>query len=76
MMPDVDGFQVVSELGGSANTAAIPILILTAHDLSPADKARLNGRVLGIATKSKSGVDGLSDWLTRVLPTEQSAPPG
>jgi signal transduction histidine kinase/CheY-like chemotaxis protein len=75
MMPDVDGFEVVSELRGSANTAAIPILILTAHDLSPADKARLNGRVLGIATKSKSGVDGLSDWLTRVLPAETSAAP-
>ena len=48
-------------------TSSIPILVLTAQDLSAADKARLNGRVLGIAAKGSSGTDGLSDWLGRVL---------
>ncbi len=68
MMPDLDGFEVVAKLQEASATASIPILVLTAHDLSPADKARLNGRVLGIATKWDSGVDGLSEWLARVLP--------
>lgn len=68
MMPDIDGFEVVGQLHEAAATTSIPILVLTAHDLTSADKARLNGRVLGIATKGASGVDGLSDWLTRVLP--------
>jgi signal transduction histidine kinase/DNA-binding response OmpR family regulator len=67
MMPEVDGFEVVGQLHDGAGTSAIPILVLTAHDLTAADKARLNGRVLGIATKA-SGVDGLSDWLRRVVP--------
>jgi CheY-like chemotaxis protein len=72
MMPEVDGFEVVGQLKETAATAAIPILILTAHDLTAADKVRLNGRVLGIATKGASGAEGLSDWLSRVLPL---APP-
>jgi CheY-like chemotaxis protein len=68
MMPDVDGFEVVTQLHDAGGTSSIPILVLTAHDLTAADKARLNGRVLGIATKGDSGVDGLSQWLTHVLP--------
>ena len=68
LMPDVDGFEVVARLNEDPVTAAIPILVLTAHDLSEADKVRLNGRVLGIATKGTHGTDGLTDWLARVLP--------
>jgi signal transduction histidine kinase/CheY-like chemotaxis protein len=68
MMPDVDGFEVVGQLNESVATSSIPILVLTAHDLSHADKERLNGRVLGIASKTAVGANGLSDWLSRVLP--------
>jgi signal transduction histidine kinase/DNA-binding response OmpR family regulator len=68
MMPGVDGFEVISRLRGAEATSAVPILVLTAQDLSALDKARLNGRVLGIAAKGESGVNGLSEWLRRVLP--------
>jgi signal transduction histidine kinase/CheY-like chemotaxis protein len=74
MMADLDGFEVVARLQDVAATASIPILVLTSHDLSSADKARLNGRVLGIATKGDRGVDGLSEWLVRVLSSESSSP--
>jgi CheY-like chemotaxis protein len=67
IMPDVDGFEVVGRLQDSEETSAIPILVLTAHDLTLAEKARLNGRVLGVASKGETGVDGLGEWLTRVL---------
>jgi CheY-like chemotaxis protein len=73
MMPDVDGFEVVGQLYESAATSSIPILVLTAHDLSHADKQRLNGRVLGIASKTAIGANGLSDWLLRVLPVDGAA---
>jgi signal transduction histidine kinase/CheY-like chemotaxis protein len=69
MMPDVDGFEVVGRLQESEETSSIPILILTAHDLTLAEKARLNGRILGVASKAQTGVGGLGEWLTRVLPT-------
>jgi signal transduction histidine kinase/DNA-binding response OmpR family regulator len=69
MMPDVDGFEVVGRLQEDASTSAIPILVLTAHDLSATEKARLNGRILGVAAKGQTGVGGLGEWLTRVLAT-------
>ena len=69
MMPDVDGFEVVGRLQEDAATASIPILVLTAHDLSQSDKARLNGRILGVVTKGETGVGGLGEWLTRALAT-------
>jgi DNA-binding response OmpR family regulator len=69
MMPDVDGFEVVGRLQESDRTSSIPILILTAHDLTLAEKGRLNGRIVGVANKGETGVDGLAEWLTRVLVT-------
>ncbi len=68
MMPEVDGFEVIARLHAAGATSSIPILVLTARDLTAMDKARLNGRVIGIATKGESGVHGLSEWLTHVMP--------
>lgn len=65
VMPDVDGFGVVGELKSDPVTADIPIIILTAHDLSPADKLRLNGKVLGIVSKGPDAQAGLRAWLVR-----------
>jgi signal transduction histidine kinase/CheY-like chemotaxis protein len=68
VMPDLDGFGVIAELKSNAETAAIPILICTAHDLSDADKARLHGQILGVVSKGSIARDGLRGWLARVLP--------
>ncbi len=75
MMPGIDGFEVVTQLRGGQATSTIPILVLTSQDLSPLDKARLNGRVLGIASKGETGENGLGEWLRRVLPPTVAAPP-
>jgi signal transduction histidine kinase/CheY-like chemotaxis protein len=66
-MPGTDGFEVIAQLHDHPQTAATPILVLTAGDLSGTDRERLNGRVLGIASKGDAGTDGLGVWLTRVL---------
>ncbi|MEX1172867.1 MAG: response regulator, partial [Chloroflexota bacterium] len=68
LMPGLDGFAVVSRLQADATTAAIPILIVTAHELTEPEKARLNGRVLGIVEKGDLAAQGLRDWLDRVIP--------
>jgi DNA-binding response OmpR family regulator len=68
LMPDLDGFDVVTELHEDRSTTSIPILVLTAHSVTPSEKARLNGRVLGIAAKTDHGPDSLVGWLARVLP--------
>ncbi len=52
-------------LKGDPRTRPCPIVILTAHDLSAADKRRLNGKVLGIVTKGTEAQAGLRAWLVR-----------
>ena len=53
MMPEVDGFEVVSTLRGDAATAAIPILIYTAKNLTSADRQRLQGSIQAIIRKGE-----------------------
>jgi CheY-like chemotaxis protein len=65
MMPDVDGFAVVAALQADARTAAIPVLICTAHDLTDVEKARLRGRILGVVSKGTDARTGLREWLAR-----------
>jgi signal transduction histidine kinase/DNA-binding response OmpR family regulator len=65
LMPDLDGFAVVAELRADARTRELPILVLTNHDLTPVEKTRLNGEILGVVAKGESGQSGLREWLAR-----------
>ena len=53
MMPEVDGFEVVSTLRGDPTTAAIPILVYTAKNLTSADRQRLQGSIQAIIRKGE-----------------------
>jgi signal transduction histidine kinase/DNA-binding response OmpR family regulator len=52
-MPEVSGFDVVEALKGSASTAQIPIVVVTARDLSRLDREQLNDHVLDIVGKAE-----------------------
>jgi signal transduction histidine kinase/CheY-like chemotaxis protein len=71
LMPDMDGYEVVAELQRDPATRGIPILVVTAQDLSSKDKARLNGNILGIVQKGASLEVGISRWLAQV--TQQTS---
>jgi DNA-binding response OmpR family regulator len=43
MMPEVSGFDVVKDLQSHADTAGIPILVVTAKQVSAQERAALNG---------------------------------
>jgi signal transduction histidine kinase/CheY-like chemotaxis protein len=73
LMPGLDGFAVVTALKRDTRTRDVPILVLTSHQLSAAEKRRLNGRILGIANKGEAGAQGLRDWLARVVPLAAAA---
>jgi CheY-like chemotaxis protein len=45
MMPGEDGFQFVEELRQKPEWGDIPIVVLTAKDLTPEERVRLNGQV-------------------------------
>ena len=45
MMPEMDGFEFVAELRAPRAVARIPIVVVTAKDLTADDRERLNGHV-------------------------------
>jgi CheY-like chemotaxis protein len=51
MMPEVNGFDVVEALKERPETARIPILVITAKQITPEDRAQLRGFVLEIMEK-------------------------
>jgi signal transduction histidine kinase/CheY-like chemotaxis protein len=63
VMPDLDGFGVITALKANRTTAEIPIVICTARELSEDDRLRLHGQVLAIVTKGVDARDGLRAWL-------------
>ena len=52
LMPKMDGFEFLDELRGRAEWQDIPVVIITAKDLTDVDRDRLNGGVERIIQKS------------------------
>jgi signal transduction histidine kinase/CheY-like chemotaxis protein len=67
VMPEVDGFDVVEALSEHASTEAIPIMVLTAKDLTGGDIDQLNGRVSRILRRGSTGAVDLVNQLHTVL---------
>jgi CheY-like chemotaxis protein len=53
MMPEVNGFDVVTALNEHPNTARIPILVVTAKQITAEDRAHLSGYVTTIMEKAE-----------------------
>jgi GAF domain-containing protein/DNA-binding response OmpR family regulator len=52
MMPTMDGFEFIHELRGRPHWQDIPVVVITAKDLTPEDRDRLNGGVERVIQKS------------------------
>lgn len=52
MMPDIDGFEVVSKMKSMPSACEIPIFIVTAKDITIEDRLKLAGRIERIYQKS------------------------
>ena len=70
MMPEVSGFDVVEAMHADEVTRSIPIMILTAKDLTADDKRQLNGSVAAILARGSTGAPDLLGWLHRVMATQ------
>src|SRR5580704_1171652 len=51
MMPEIDGFQLITALRERPAWRRIPVIVITSLDLTAADRARLNSGVEGILLK-------------------------
>jgi signal transduction histidine kinase/CheY-like chemotaxis protein/purine-cytosine permease-like protein len=65
MMPEMDGFELVERLKANARWAAIPVIVLTAKDVTDEDRARLNAGVLRIFQKGGYGRGDLLEEIHR-----------
>jgi CheY-like chemotaxis protein len=70
MMPEVSGFDVVEALRSEKATVKMPIMVLTAKDLTEADKRQLNGRVSSILQRGSTGAADLIGLLRQVMDPE------
>jgi CheY-like chemotaxis protein len=52
IMPDVDGFEVVRALSDDPATAGIPVIVVTASEITPNDRVRLDGDVASVIRKA------------------------
>ena len=59
-MPNVDGFAVVDQLKHRPAWAHVPVIVVTAADLTDADRDRLRGRVRNIVQKGGYKLDDLA----------------
>ena len=67
MMPVMDGFEFVMELRTREEWRRIPVLVITAKDLTEEDRARLNGDVERILEKGACSRDQLLDLVRETI---------
>lgn len=51
MMPEMDGFSVLDALRQDPNTASIPVIVVTAQELTNKEKERLEGQIQSLMQK-------------------------
>jgi len=67
MMPKVDGFGVLDALKQDEDTAEIPVIVVTAKELTPAEKRRLKGQVHSLMQKGEFMSDDLADEIRSLV---------
>jgi CheY-like chemotaxis protein len=67
MMPEVNGFDVVEALRENPDTARIPIMVVTAKQITDDDRAKLSGYVTTIMEKAEFEPDRLAAEIRRAM---------
>ncbi len=72
VMPEVSGFDVVEALNERAETARIPILVVTAQPVTYEQRARLNRFVLAIMDKGELSRELFAREVRRAMSARES----
>jgi len=67
LMPEMDGFEFLSELKQNRNWQKVPVIVLTAKNLTADDHRRLEGSVEGILQKGEQSTQELLNQLSHKL---------
>ena len=68
-MPNMDGFEFLEEFHQNPAWQKIPVIVLTAMDLTADDRKRLNGSVEKILTKTAQPRDRFMEKVKRAVAT-------
>jgi PAS domain S-box-containing protein len=68
MMPEMDGFEFLETMRANDGWGAVPVVVITAKDLTDEERARLNGGVARIVEKARLDADHLLRDLRAVIP--------
>ena len=67
MMPGMDGLTFLEKLRSNPMAISIPVLVLTAKDLTDADQNRLHGRVREVLHKGEFSAVALTEQINAIL---------
>ncbi len=67
MMPEMDGFELVAQMQRNPGWKTIPVIVITARDLSEEDRERLNGHVSRVLQKGLYSRDELLQQVSSLV---------
>ena len=73
MMPEMDGFEFTAEMRGREEWSAIPIIVITAKDITSEDRHRLEGRVTQLLQKGTYNHQALIGRIRELLRSDINA---
>jgi signal transduction histidine kinase/DNA-binding response OmpR family regulator len=71
MMPDMDGFEFLDEMAKREAWKDVPVVIVSAKDLSPEERTRLSSRVAHLFEKGSYRRESLAQHVTRLLARDE-----
>jgi CheY-like chemotaxis protein len=74
MMPEMDGFELLAALRERPEWEKIPVVVITAKDLTAEDHARLNGAVQHIVSKKDQSPEALLGYVRSLMPSPLAVP--
>ena len=75
MMPGLDGFGVLEALKADDRTRSIPVIVVSAKDLTAVDRQRLKGNIEAIYQKGSLPPRTFVDQVVEVLENKTGGPP-
>jgi signal transduction histidine kinase/CheY-like chemotaxis protein len=67
MMPEMDGLEFLEQLRRNPAAISIPVIVLTAKELSDDDRRRLHGRVSEVLSKGEFSAVALAEQINAIL---------
>ena len=74
IMPEVDGFEVLDRVRSDPETRNLPVIVVTAKDLSTEEREKLSGNVSSVLTKSDTTSKTLLETLKNLLSDIEKSP--